>query len=50
MRELRKALVSFLLIIAGGVCLQYEGSVGIVGATLMGVGVGLTLTLKKQKQ
>ena len=49
MGGVRRALISFLLIVTGGVCLQHDGDVGVIGATLMGVGVGLILTLKKQE-
>ena len=46
--QLTKALISFLMIVFGATCLQYESSVGIIGAALMGAGVGLVLTLKKK--
>lgn len=44
--ELRKALVSFLLIVFGSVCLLYNGVYSLIGVVLLTVGAGLVLTLK----
>ena len=48
-KALKKTLISFLMVIMGAICLQYNGVCILIGTVLLAVGMGLVLTLKCKK-